>query len=216
MPTNPLWIEHTERAAWDTVQTLRQQIETERARVEQLVRIQRAWPKMLEAVASARALHGITESDDVTTVEQLSSELARLKREHAELLEKLHQGELKLERDRIVAASRLDTSARRSERRAHSVDAFMQLVKQHAAESVSKPSRSYERLLDVLDAKLEELEHAPRRERCVHAVELAYLAWRVALSSPVAPTELEPSGRHTPALPDGSDADAPADGRDER
>ena len=34
MPTNPLWMEHTEKAAWETVQALRVEVAEARERCE--------------------------------------------------------------------------------------------------------------------------------------------------------------------------------------
>ncbi len=76
MPTNPLWVEHTERAAWDTVQSLRAEIQRERARLDQLLQLQPLLPKLsaaLERIASAR---GISERDPIAIVEAIESALA--------------------------------------------------------------------------------------------------------------------------------------------
>lgn len=77
MPTNPLWIEHTERAAWDTVQSLRAEIERERRRLEQLMRLQPMLPKLQGALEAAASAHGI-ESDDAATIIEALSEKLRL------------------------------------------------------------------------------------------------------------------------------------------
>jgi hypothetical protein len=180
MPTNPLWLEHTERAAWDTVQTLRQQIETERARVEQLLRAKASFPKMLEVVERVRGVHGISSDEPVTVVEHISAELLRLKQEHAELVERFRVERMQQERERFMAV--LD-SPRQSSADGASLSDFVERLRQYAASAASKANRSYERLLDALESKLEELEQAPRRERYEHAVALAYLASRVALGS---------------------------------
>jgi len=185
MPTNPRWIEHTERAAWDTVQMLRQQIETERARVEQLVRMQGHWPKMLEVVAHARALHAIAGDDPVGTVEELSAELLRVKQAHAELRERFELQTMQQQRARLMAVPEEphERGAPDDETLPASFRGFMGRVKQYAARVASTPNRAYDRLLDELESRLDQLELAPRRERYEHAVALAYLAWKVARSS---------------------------------
>jgi hypothetical protein len=75
MPTNPLWIEHTERAAWDTVQSLRAEIERERRRLEQLMRLQPLLPKLHAALEAVRHDHGIESDDALTIIEGLSEKL---------------------------------------------------------------------------------------------------------------------------------------------
>jgi len=185
MPTNPRWIEHTERAAWDTVQMLRQQIETERARVEQLVRMQGNWPKMLEVVGRVREAHAIAGDDPVGVVDYISAELLRVKQANAQLLERFQLQTMQQERERMMAVpdAPQERSSPDDETLPASFRGFMGRVKQYAARAAKKPSRSYERLLDALELELDELEQAPRRERYEHAVALAYLAWRVARSA---------------------------------
>src|SRR5688500_15229118 len=93
MPTNPLWLEHTERAAWDTVQALRQQIEAERARVEQFSRLQESWPKLLGILADLKSSHGLSSERPHDLVEELSRELERVRAERDALLRSAEQRE---------------------------------------------------------------------------------------------------------------------------
>ena len=180
MPVNPLWLEHTERAAWDTVQTLRQQIEAERARVERLVRMQENWPKMLDALDKVQALHAVSAAQPADVVERLGAELERVKREHAELVEKCENE--RRQQVRSTASARAE-SALGSAQAPASLSRFLELLRDHAAHSARHPRRSYERLLDALEAKLEDLEQAPKSELREHAVEIAYLAFRIAQCS---------------------------------
>jgi hypothetical protein len=75
MPTNPLWIEHTERAAWDTVQSLRVEIERERRRLEQLMRLQPMLPKLNAALEIAARDHAIKTDDGVGIIEALCEKI---------------------------------------------------------------------------------------------------------------------------------------------
>jgi hypothetical protein len=76
MPTNPLWLEHVERAAWDTVQTLRHELDRERRRVELLTKLQPALPKLLGEIELAAAELGITADEPRGVVAALRAKLA--------------------------------------------------------------------------------------------------------------------------------------------
>jgi hypothetical protein len=181
MPTNPLWLEHTEKAAWDTVQTLRRQIEAERARVQQLLRLQQDWPRILNALSEAKATHAICAEGELGVIDYLSAELSRTKRECGELTEKLGRAPLEQERARLRAAESSLGRDRSSEEPA--LARFFQQVKEYAAENEPLRPRSQERLIAALEDKLEELEQAPRRDVGQHAIEIAYLAFRIATNA---------------------------------
>jgi hypothetical protein len=185
MPVNPLWLEHTEKAAWDTVKTLRQQIEAERARVELLVKMQENWPKLLEVLDQVQTQHAVSGVQPSEVVERLGAELERVKREHAELVEKLQSDER--QRQLRAAAAHVESSPPASEQTWGSLSRFLELVREHAVHSARQPRRSYDRLLDALEAKLEDLEQATKSELREHAVEIAYLAFRLAQCSRAAP-----------------------------
>jgi uncharacterized protein YPO0396 len=174
MPVNPLWLEHTEKAAWDTVQTLRQQIEAERARVERLTSMQENWPKMLQALAEAQTLHAVSAATPAEVVGELSAELQRVKSAQLELVEKLRAAESRRELRAPAAASEVCSDEHFG---ADFLEAFVALVQKRAER---KPRRSFERLLDALETKLEDLEQAAQSDVGEHAVEIAYLAWRLA------------------------------------
>jgi hypothetical protein len=178
MPTNPLWLEHTERAAWDTVQALRQQIEAERARVEQFSRLQESWPKLLGILTDLKSLHGLASERPHDLVEELSRELERVRAERDALLESAEQ--------RVPSAVPL--LAERTDRPSDAgpessplpLEQFVTRFREHSRELEHGASRSQERLLDALETKLDELEQASRRELTEHALELAQLAYELA------------------------------------
>ena len=84
MPTNPRWVEHTERAAWDTVQTLRQEIERERRHVERLTRLQPAWPRVVEALDRVRERFSFGDEEPAVMIERLAARVQELEKERAE------------------------------------------------------------------------------------------------------------------------------------
>jgi hypothetical protein len=54
MPTNRLWLEHTERAAWDSVQALREKLSAAEERLQRFVPVKETWHSIVEALDRAR------------------------------------------------------------------------------------------------------------------------------------------------------------------
>jgi hypothetical protein len=86
MPTNKLWIEHTERAAWDSVQTLREQLSKAEARLQALTKSVERMPELLSLIDEARQRyapeakdHGDVVNHLTALVEHLRGELVRAK-----------------------------------------------------------------------------------------------------------------------------------------
>ena len=71
MPTNPLWLEHVEKAAWDTVKTLRAELDREQRRVALLTKLQPALPKLLGELERAAEELGISAEDPLVVLEAL-------------------------------------------------------------------------------------------------------------------------------------------------
>jgi hypothetical protein len=59
MPTNKLWIEHTERAAWDTVSALRQEVAKLQKQVERMAPPTKGWEELLRALDAVKERHGL-------------------------------------------------------------------------------------------------------------------------------------------------------------
>jgi hypothetical protein len=55
MPTNKLWIEHTEKAAWESVQALRDKIAEAERRIERLGPPVAAWQPLLDELDRVRS-----------------------------------------------------------------------------------------------------------------------------------------------------------------
>lgn len=86
MPTNKLWIEHTERAAWDSVEALRERLSKAESRLQALLPEVEQVPELLAALDKAKRAHApeARSLDEVVgklllRIEQLQSELAVLK-----------------------------------------------------------------------------------------------------------------------------------------
>jgi hypothetical protein len=176
MPTNPLWLEHTERAAWDTVQALRQQIEAERARVEQFARLQESWPKLLLTFARLKTEHDLKSERPHELVEELGRKLEAARAERDALSRAVEERE----RSALAVQGLPQRSSAAAAGPPLAFEQFVTRLREHSSSSASGTARSYDRLLDALETKLDELEQASRRELAEHALELAQLAYELA------------------------------------
>jgi hypothetical protein len=183
MPTNPLWLEHTEKAAWDTVEALRTELERERQRLERLTRLHPAWPKIVERLDELKREHGIGSDDVAETVDRLSALLGEAVRKRDELERELHEERVKFERERMLAAPGLE---RREPARdlGPSVRWFARLLEQRRREAsarATKPdAKDAQRFVAALEHKLDELVHARPSELFELAIDIGHLAMLLA------------------------------------
>jgi hypothetical protein len=59
MPTNKLWIEHTERAAWESVTALRSELAEAKRRLERLTPPVEGWQPLLDALDALKEEHAL-------------------------------------------------------------------------------------------------------------------------------------------------------------
>ncbi|HEX4335802.1 MAG TPA: hypothetical protein VH062_07800 [Polyangiaceae bacterium] len=185
MPTSREWLEHTERAAWDTVQSLRRQIEEERARVLRLTPVRESWQRIIELLDVAKAENGITAEQYADAVEALTVELRRVKEQRDQLVFKLdvehraaHSIEQRVEVVTVARAS--DERPRKSGRVQWFAGKIAALRRERAALLRGRKPPSIDRLIAALEAKVDELEGAASEEMARIAVDLGALALRVA------------------------------------
>jgi len=95
MPTNKLWLEHTERAAWESVEALREKLAQAEKRIERLAPPVEGWPELLAALDALKDEHGLVENNYAALVRELN---ARVVAAHASA--RASEGELARERDR--------------------------------------------------------------------------------------------------------------------
>jgi hypothetical protein len=81
MPTNKLWIEHTERAAWQSVQALREKLTEAEQRAERMAPPAEGWRELFEALDAARDSHALA---GATYADLIRAALDRLARAEAE------------------------------------------------------------------------------------------------------------------------------------
>jgi hypothetical protein len=188
MPTNKLWIEHTERAAWDSVEALRERLLKAEQRLQALAPHVDRLPELLDALEQAKqklSLPGAPPDGVVTAL------LARID---------AHQGELSAAR--AAATTVIDFGSPPPRPRLDSdeldgppsdpledepdvVDDFTRAMRRH--ESAARPEgelpRDLNRLLALAETKLDdltELEGGALREA---ALDLALIAARVHAAS---------------------------------
>jgi hypothetical protein len=188
MPTNKLWIEHTERAAWDSVEALRERLLKAEQRLQALAPHVDRLPELLDALEQAKQKLSLERAapDEVVTVL-----LARID---------AHQGELSAAR--AVATTVIDFGSPAARPRLDSdelegppsdrfddapdvVDDFTRAMRRH--ENAARPNgdlpRDLNRLLALAETKLDdltELEGGALREA---ALDLALIAARVHAAS---------------------------------
>jgi chromosome segregation ATPase len=184
MPTNRDWLEHTERAAWDTVQSLRRQIEEERTRVARLSPIRENLQRILEMLDGAGAEHGIAAERYVDLVAALSAELKKYKEERDRLAERLDVERKAIhdvgQRVEVIRLGPSENPRRKTPSAAWFAERIADLRREQLDMGRGGGRPSLDRLIAGMEAKLEELEDAPRSELVAIAVELGALCLRIA------------------------------------
>jgi hypothetical protein len=186
MPTNKLWIEHTERAAWDSVEALRERLLKAEARLQALATGVDRVPQLLDLLEEAKQKYAPDAQGHDAIVAELMARIERL------------QGELDAARtpEPMVVSfaappprSRLDSDDldqplhSRPDDDDFDLAGFVQTMQRHGEREAAEPSRDLNRLLTLAEDKLDELtelEGAALREA---TVELALLSGRIFAAS---------------------------------
>lgn len=179
MPTNKLWIEHTERAAWDSVEALREKLAKAEERLQALMPNIDRVPQLLDLLQQAKLKHAEGAQSHVEIVNRLLERLDSLQAELAAAtapqpaLVSFGAQDFRppLDSDDLEDApdsGRLDEQP--------DIAAFTQIMHRRHDSSRMEPPRDVNRLLSLAETKLDdlaELEGAALREA---AVDLAILA----------------------------------------
>jgi hypothetical protein len=180
MPTNKLWIEHTERAAWDSVEALRERLLQAESRLQALSTGLDRVPQLLDLLEQAKRKHAPSAQGHDEIVSQL---LARIEQLQSELDAAKTPEPRQVTLVAPPARSRLDSDdldalpGSRADDDDFDLGRFTQTM-QRRAESTDT-TRDLNRLLTLAENKLDdftELEGAALREA---AVELAILASKI-------------------------------------
>lgn len=163
MPTNPEWLEHTENAAWDTVQTLRAEIQRERQRVERLSRLTPGWQKLVDAIEKLKDEHGIAAEDPAEIVDALAEKL-RLRSD-----------------PKLPEPPPRPAPEPPPRKKSAPIGWFARLIEADAEEA--PPPGVHATQVRALERVLDDLAHAAPHERLKLAVEIGKLAFSIARTS---------------------------------
>jgi hypothetical protein len=180
MPTSKLWLEHTERAAWDSVEALRERLLQAEARVQALASGVARLPQLLDLLDEAKHKFAPEAASHDEVVVHL---LKRIDRLQSELDAALASSQRPVGFVAQPARPRLDSEDAEVAPRRRAVDDDFDLADfAHAMQrrgEESEPARDLNRLLTLAEHKLDdltELEGAALREA---ALELAILAAKI-------------------------------------
>lgn len=182
MPTNKLWIEHTERAAWDSVEALRERLLKAESRLQALAGGVERVPQLLDLLDEAKQKYAPDARAHDEIVMQLLARIERL------------QGELhaaKTPEPTLVTftspvprppldSEDLDEAPRRDkDDDTFDLAGFTQAMQRRSDEARSEPPRDLERLLALAEHKLDDLTELDGSALREAALELAILAGRI-------------------------------------
>jgi hypothetical protein len=183
MPTNKLWIEHTERAAWESVTALRSELAEANKRLVRLTPPVEGWQALFEALDAAKEDHGL---GGKTYAEVLRTILDRLALSDARLRaaqEGLARAHLPASPAPVASSTNVRQSVRSDAPPADDTPDFTTLARRFVRamqrryeDSAREPPRDVEALLGALAAKVDELADMDDIELADAAVDLAVLA----------------------------------------
>ena len=184
MPTNKLWIEHTERAAWDSVEALRERLLKAESRLQALATGVDHVPQLLDLLDEAKQRYAPAAQAHDEIVAQLLARIERLQGEldtakTPEPTPATISFEAPPARPRLDSEDLDDSPQRRVDDDDFDLAGFAQTMQRRNDSNGSELGRDLNRLLTLAENKfddLTELEGAPLREA---AVELAILAGRI-------------------------------------
>ena len=183
MPTNKLWIEHTERAAWDSVEALRERLSKAETRLQALAAGAERVPELLDALDSAKQKHAPDAPgykdvvlELVAAIERLAAELAQAKLRQPTVVTFAPASRPALDSEDLDPRirSRVDDDDLE-------LSAFTEAMQRRS--ETREPARDLNRLLALAENKVDdltELEGAALREA---ALELALLAAKISAAS---------------------------------
>jgi hypothetical protein len=183
MPTSKLWLEHTERAAWDSVEALRERLLRAEARLEAMAPAVARLPQLLDLLDEAKHKFAPAAQSHDEILLELLKRIDRLQGEVEAAAPAPRPAPQRVSFVAPPARSRLDSDDLDIAPRGSAVDddfdlAEFALAMQRRGEG-AEPARDLNRLLTLAEHKLDdltELEGAALREA---ALELAILAARI-------------------------------------
>ncbi|SRR5690606_14879603 len=186
MPTNKLWLEHTERAAWDSVQALREKLASAEDRLARFAPAGENWKKILDALDGVRADLGAEQESYGNLASRLAEELNRARDRVAETEREV--AELRRSLETRAAVSPVAQATRADDGVASSEDPSVAKTLRRLArrlENESWPARPRARDIDnavaAIERRLEELDDTPASGRAELTLEIAAFAVRLCI-----------------------------------
>jgi len=184
MPTNKLWIEHTERAAWESVTALRSELAEANKRLERLTPPVEGWQALFAALDAAKDEHSL---GGKTYAEVLRGILDRLALSDARLRaaqEGLARAHLPAAPPPVASSTNLRQTVDSDAPSADDAPDFTTIARrfvramQRRYESTGRaePPPGIDELLGTIAAKIDELADMDDIELADAAVDLAVLA----------------------------------------
>jgi hypothetical protein len=186
MPINKLWTEHTEKAAWESVQALRDKIAEAERRIERLGPPVAAWTPLLDELDRARGELELHDEDYVGVLRVLLERAAR----HEKRLEQLEREQRTRQSEQLFDVTALmrspgrefiddDDDTQPQPRRASQVQRELERRRRELLADRALPD-DVEALLLLIDAKVADLEEAEGVALSEAALDLGVFALALA------------------------------------
>lgn len=186
MPTNKLWIEHTERAAWDSVEALRERLLKAESRLQALATGVDRVPQLLDLLDQAKQKYAPEAQGHDDIVAQLLSRLESLQAE----LDAAKTPEptvvsfsASLPRPRLDSDDLDEPGPDRAEGEDFDLSSFTQTMQRRSEREPPDTALDLERLLAQAEDKLDDLTELDGVALREAAVDLAILAAKIHAAS---------------------------------
>jgi len=181
MPTNKLWLEHTERAAWDTIHALREKLSKAETRLQSLVPGVAHVPELLDQLESAKLKYAPQAASHAAIVTELLAHIERLQSEVAsnQSSPTVIKVAVPLPRPPLDSDDFPEPHGHRLDDDLEALARFTRALRRKAELTQPRGAQSMERLLQQAEDQLDEIGETEGVSLRDAAVELALLAARI-------------------------------------
>ncbi len=189
MPTSKLWLEHTERAAWESVEALREKLVEAEKRIQRLAPPLEGWPELLATLDAAREEHGLSSDTYGALIRELNERLTTLgastraaEEELAREREKRHVPSSSVRASRFESSAELPAAllADEDEYEAGAGAQFLRSLWRRYRSHLRETSRiSPDSVVLAIEGEIDQLAELDEAELPESALSLAVLAMRL-------------------------------------
>ncbi len=178
MPTNKLWLEHTERAAWDTIHALREKLSKAERQLKALVPGVTHVPELLEQLDSAKLKYAPDATSYSAVVTELLAHMERLQAQASPNRAPCSAIKIAapLPRAPLDSSDLPERSRDSDDDDTEALLRFTRIFSRRAERAHSNGPRNIERLLQQAEERLDEMSEGDGIVQREAAVELALLA----------------------------------------